>query len=154
MRKRIAGGLGVLLAAGAAVPAVAAVKGPRVALASHGYVTLSGGRADVRLTPRNDGWGAVAGATVRLHFSRALHGPQQLPQGCAVADPSTVLCETGPLAAGAAGREIRLRVGLEGAPAEVRLEVDTLRDGDAADRDPAGDRQHVLALETGDEYAF
>ncbi|MFF3910780.1 hypothetical protein ACFYZJ_33650 [Streptomyces sp. NPDC001848] len=154
MRKRIAGVLGTALAVGAAVPAVAAVTGPRIALASHGYVSLSGGRADVRLTPRNDGWAAVAGATVRLHFSRALDGAQQLPQGCAVADPSTVWCGTGPLPGGGVGREIRLRVGLEGAPAEVRLEVDTLRDGDAADRDPAGDRQHVLALETGDEYAF
>ncbi|POX53407.1 hypothetical protein [Streptomyces sp. Ru72] len=154
MRKRIAGGLGVVLAVGAAVPAAAAVAGPRVVLASHGHVTLSGGRADVRLTPRNDGWAAVAGATVRLHFSRALDGPQQLPEACAVADPSTVLCGTGPLAAGGAGREIRLRVGLEGAPGEVRLEVDTLREGDAGDRDPAGDRQRVLALDTGDDYAF
>ncbi|MFF4210831.1 hypothetical protein ACFYZE_16030 [Streptomyces sp. NPDC001796] len=153
MRKRIAGVLGLVMAVGAAAPA-AAVAVPRVAIASHGYVTLTGGRADVRLTPRNDGWAAVAGATVRLHFSRALGGPQQLSEGCAAADANTVVCGTGPLAAGGAGREIRLRVGLEGAPAEVRLEVETLHEGDAADRDPVGDRQQVLALETGDEYAF
>jgi hypothetical protein len=152
MRKRIAGVLGAALAVGAAVPAVAVV--PKIAIASHGYVTLTGGRADVRLTPRNDGWAAVAGATVRLRFSRALSGPQQLPEGCAAADSNTVVCGTGPLAAGGVGREIRLRVGLAGAPAEVRLEVETLHNGDAADRDPVGERQQVLALETGDEYAF
>jgi hypothetical protein len=152
MRKRIAGVLGAALAVGAAVPAAAVV--PKVAIASHGYVTLTGGRVDVRLTPRNDGWAAVAGATVRLRFSRALGGPQQLPESCAAADPNTVVCGTGPLAAGGAGREIRLRVGLAGRPSEVRLEVETLHNGDAADRDPVGDRQQVLALETGDEYAF
>jgi hypothetical protein len=64
------------------------------------------------------------------------------------------MCGTGPLAAGVAGRELRLRVGLEGAPAEVRLEIETLWNDGAVDRDPGNDRQQVLVLETGDEYSF
>ena len=152
MPMRIAGALGAAAVVGTAVPAVAAV--PQTALAYHGYVTLASGRADVWLTPRNEGAAPVAGASVRLHWSRALAGTQQLPKGCAVSDPSTVVCGTGPLVAGGVGREIRLGVGLAGAPSEVRLEIDTLWNGGGLDRTPSEDRQQVLALDTGDTYAF
>jgi hypothetical protein len=152
MAMRIAGALGAAAVVGTAVPAVAAV--PQAALIYHGYVTLADGRADVSLTPRNVGATPVAGASVRLHWSRALAGNQELPKGCAVTDPSTVECGTGPLVVGGVGRGIRLRVGLAGTPSEVRLEIDTLWNSGGLDRTPGEDRQQVLVLDTGDTYTF
>ncbi|WP_265568413.1 hypothetical protein [Streptomyces hygroscopicus] len=159
MRMRVAGGLGAAAVGaamagaavvGAAVPAVAAAAG----LAYHGYVAMAGGQVDVRLAPQNQGPSDVTDATVRLHWSQPLAAVQRLPEGCARYDVSTVLCDTGPLAAGGVGREIRLRVGLEGTSTEVTLEIDTLWEGGSVDRTPGNDRQQVLALDTGDQYSF
>jgi hypothetical protein len=149
---RIAGALGAAVVVGAAVPAVAAA--PEADVAYHGYVAMAGGQVDVRLSPQNHGPSDVADTTVRLHWSLPLADRQLLPGGCARFDMNTVLCETGPLPANGVGREIRLRVGLAGAPTEVRLTIETLWDGGSVDRNHANDRQQVLALDTGDEYAF
>lgn len=159
MRMRIAGALGAAgmvgmsVWAGAAAPAVAAPS--EADLAYHGVVAMTAGQVDVLLTPQNHGPADVLDATVRLRWSRPLAQHQRLPEGCARYNAATVLCDTGPLAAGSAGRQIHLRVGLADASAdEVRLQIDTLWDGGAADREPRNDRRRVLALDTGDEYSF
>ncbi|WP_371330207.1 hypothetical protein [Streptomyces sp. TP-A0356] len=153
MKVRIAGALGAAVVVGAAVPAVAAV--PEADLAYHGYVTMGGGHVDVRMVPQNHGPSAVTDATVRLRWSLPLADVQRLPRGCTRYDTSTVLCGTGPLAAGGVGREIRLRVGLAGSSTEeVTLEIDTLWGSGSVDRNPGNDREQVLALDTGDQYYF
>lgn len=60
----------------------------------------------------------------------------------------------GGTAGGRAGGPIDLTVRLREAPSEVTLEIDTVWGGGAVDRNHANDRQRVLALDTGDSYAF
>ncbi|MEU6098208.1 hypothetical protein [Streptomyces sp. NPDC047079] len=150
MRKRIAGALGAALVVGAALPAVAL--GAEADLAYHGYVTMGRGEVNVRLTPWNQATSGVEDATVRLRWSKPLAKEQLLPGACAREDESTVLCRMGAIAPLAEGREIHLRVRLADTSAdEVRLEIDSLWSG-AVDRTPG--TQQVLALGTGDRYAF
>ncbi|WP_406373753.1 hypothetical protein OG788_25895 [Streptomyces sp. NBC_00647] len=144
--------LGAVLVGGG--PAAGAVVGPEADLAYHGYVTVAGGRVDVRLTPRNHGPNPVGDATVRLRWSAPLHDVQRLPARCARAGERTVVCRTGALPADGLGEEIRVRVRLRGVPSEVSMAVDTVWGGGSVDRNHANDRQRVLALDTGDSYAF
>ncbi|MGW3669480.1 hypothetical protein [Streptomyces sp. NPDC005141] len=144
--------LGAVLVGGG--PAVGAVAGPEADLAYHGYVAVHGGRVDVRLTPRNHGPNPVADATVRLRWSTPLHDQQRLPARCARAGQRTVVCRTGALPVDGLGEEIRVKVRLRGVSAEVSMTVDTVWGGGSVDRNHANDRQRVLALDTGDSYAF
>ncbi|MFF1452571.1 hypothetical protein ACFVYF_31230 [Streptomyces sp. NPDC058274] len=163
MRKFCAAGAGVgaggvLLAVAGGSAAAGAAAAPEADLAYHGYVAMEGGRVDVRMTPRNHGPADVTDATVRLRWSAPLADRQELPEGCARAGARAVLCRTGALAADDVGAEIRLRVRLAGAgvrvPAEVTLVIDTVWSGGAVDRNHQNDRRQVLALDTGDAYAF
>jgi hypothetical protein len=149
----MSGALGAAVAAGSAVPAVAAVA--EADLSYHGYVAMGRGEVNVRLTPSNHGPSAVEDATVRLHWSRPLADQQRLPQECARYDASTVLCRTGAVAANGVGKEIHLRVRLADTTThEVRMEIESQWGGGAVDRNPGNDRQQVLALDTGDRYTF
>ncbi|MEU5767178.1 hypothetical protein ABZ782_14755 [Streptomyces asoensis] len=124
-------------------------------LSYHGFAVLHGGRADVRLTPRNHGPGDVPDATVRLRWSVPLAaGAQRLPAGCARTGRQEVVCGTGALPADGPGEEIALRVRLRGRPAEMTMDVDTVWGGGAVDRNRSNDRQRVLVLDTGDAYFF
>ncbi|WP_330310233.1 MULTISPECIES: hypothetical protein [unclassified Streptomyces] len=152
MRMLCGVGAGALLVVGAGSPVVALA--PEADLAYHGYVSMAAGSVDVRLTPQNHGPNAVADATVRLRWSAALADVQRLPEGCARVEARAVVCRTGALAADGLGEEIRLTVWLRGVPSEVTMEVDTVWSGGAVDRNHANDRQRVLALDTGDSYAF
>jgi hypothetical protein len=153
MRKWMSGALGVAVVVGAAVPAAAV--GAEAGLTYHGYVAMGLGEVNVRLTPTNHGPSSIEDATVRLHWSKPLTDQQQLAEGCARYDASTVLCRTGAIAANGEGKEIHLRVRLADTTTdEVRLDIDSLWRGGAVDRDPSNDRQQVLALGTGDRYAF
>ncbi|MER6125413.1 hypothetical protein ABT173_22835 [Streptomyces sp. NPDC001795] len=155
MNRWISGVLGAVVVAGAAVPAVAA--GSEADLAYHGFVAMGRGEVNVRLTPSNHGPSDIEDATVRLHWSKPLANQQQQPlsEGCARYDASTVLCRTGSIAAGGAGKEIHVRVRLANTSTdEVRLEIESLWGGGAVDRNPGNDRQQVLALDTGDRYNF
>ncbi|MFJ5535096.1 hypothetical protein [Streptomyces sp. NPDC093261] len=150
MRKWIAGALGAAVVVGGTLPAVAL--GGEADLTYHGYVTMGRGEVNVRLTPWNRGPSGVQDATVRLRWSKPLAEEQLLPGGCARYDTSTVLCRTGVVAPMGEGREIHLRVHLaDTSTDEVRLEIDSPWSG-AVDRTPGS--QQVLALGTGDRYAF
>lgn len=153
---RILGALtaGAVLLGGATAAAPAAPT-PEADLAYHGRVTVTAGRADVRLVARNHGPSPVDDATVRLRWSAPLAGRQSLPHRCVRPDAWTVVCSTGALAADGPGAEIALRVRLEGSPSEVLLDIGTAwNSGGAVDRNHDNDRQHVLALDTGDTYRF
>ncbi|MFI0511223.1 hypothetical protein ACH3Y9_41500 [Streptomyces sp. WSLK1-5] len=131
-----------------------AVGGPEADLAYHGAASLSGGRVDLRFTPRNHGPAAVPDATVRLRWSEPLVNEQTLPQGCARSEERVVLCRVGALAADGVGERVELRARLRGVPSEVLLEIDTVWNGGTVDRNRENDRQRVLVLDSGDEYYF
>ncbi|MFF9088990.1 hypothetical protein ACF1BE_21695 [Streptomyces sp. NPDC014991] len=152
MRTWVLSGLcaGAVLVPGTAVAAPA----PEADLALHGSAVLEADQVDLRLTPRNEGPGAVTDATVRLRWSVPLAGRQQLPTGCLRADGRTVLCATGALAADAAGEQLRVPVRLAELAAEVTLDIDTVWIGSAVDANRSNDRLTVLVLATGDSYAF
>lgn len=140
------------------VPAVGgtavAADGPEADLAYHGVAAMSGGRVDLRFTPRNHGPAAVPDATVRLRWSEPLVDRQALPEGCARAAERVVLCRVGALAADGMGERVEMRVRLHGVPSEVLLEIDTVWGGGTVDLNRANDRQRVLVLDSGDEYYF
>ncbi|MFI9649936.1 hypothetical protein ACIHAA_27090 [Streptomyces sp. NPDC052040] len=151
MRKWIAGALGAAVVVGAALPATALPA--EAGLAYHGYVTMGRGEVNVRITPRNHGVSRVQDAAVRLRWSKPLADEQLLPAACARYDTTTVLCRTGAVAPLAQGREIHLRVQLTDTSADgVRMEIDSVGSGGAADRTPSA--QQVLVLGTGDRYTF
>ncbi|QIY63978.1 hypothetical protein HEP85_23160 [Streptomyces sp. RPA4-2] len=127
---------------------------PEADLAYHGSVAMAAGLFDLRLTPQNHGPSPVAEATVRLRWSVPLADQQRLPDGCARSGGRSVVCRTGELPADGLGGPIDLTVRLREAPSEVTLEIDTVWGGGAVDRNHANDRQRVLALDTGDSYAF
>ncbi|MEU0407360.1 hypothetical protein ABZ307_05950 [Streptomyces griseorubiginosus] len=131
-----------------------AAGGPEADLAYHGAAALSGGRMDLRFTPRNHGPAAVPDATVRLRWSEPLVERQALPDGCAREAERVVLCRVGALAADGVGERVEMRVGLRGVPSEVLLEIDTVWNGGTVDLNRANDRQRVLVLDSGDEYYF
>ncbi|MFF8969948.1 hypothetical protein [Streptomyces sp. NPDC014995] len=151
----VRGALVGAVAAGVVVAPSAAAGVPEADLSYHGVAVLDGGRVDVRLTPRNHGPGDVSDASVRLRWSVPLADrPQGLPAGCARTGARDVVCRTGALAADAPGERIEVGAWLEGRPAEVTLEVETVWGGGAVDRNRANDRQRVLVLDTGDPYFF
>ena len=140
----------VLVGGGTAV----AAGGPEADLAYHGVAALSGGRMDLRFTPRNHGPASVPDATVRLRWSEPLVEQQAWPDGCARAAVRVVWGRVGALAADAVGERVEMRVGLRGVPSEVLLEIDTVWNGGTVDLNRVNDRQRVLVLDSGDEYYF
>ncbi|MCC5480131.1 hypothetical protein [Streptomyces barringtoniae] len=149
----VAGALaGVLSASGAAVAAPAPV--PEADLAFHGTAVMSGGKVEVKLTPRNGGPAAVPDATVRLRWSVALAEAQQLPARCAREGERTVVCGTGALAVHGVGGQLDVPVRLKETSSEVTLEIDKVWGGGTTDKDHTNDQVQVLVLATGDAYAF
>ncbi|WP_018543753.1 hypothetical protein [Streptomyces sp. LaPpAH-108] len=127
---------------------------PHADLSFHGHAVLTGDRVEVRLTPRDAGPSAVADASVRLRWSVALAERQELPSACARTGERTLVCGTGALAVGRAGRTLALTVALRQAASEVTLEVEPAWNGGVSDPDRSNDRLKVLVLDTGDAYAF
>ncbi|MBW5481905.1 hypothetical protein [Streptomyces bambusae] len=123
-------------------------------LAYHGRLALSQGRLGVWLVPENVGPAELPAATLRLRLSTDLADRQALAEGCARAGMREVVCDTGPLPAHGQGRHIGLVLGLAERPSEVEVRIDTWWNGGAVDRDMANNEQVVLALDTGDTYAF
>ncbi|MCB5169232.1 hypothetical protein LG634_31035 [Streptomyces bambusae] len=154
LRAAVAAGLVLVAGAvGSAGPAVA--DGAAADVAYHGKVALARGALAVSLTPENLGPGAVANATVRVRASVDLAGGARLTAGCARAGARVVVCETGALPERGAGRRIELLLPLqEAAVREVVVRIDTFWDGGVADGNAANNRHVVLALDTGDTYAF
>lgn len=128
--------------------------GPEADVAYHGRVALDGARLRILLVPENEGPAALANATLRLRLSRDLADRQQLVAGCARAGLRDVVCETGELPPHGRGRHIGLALRLKEPAAEVEVRVDTWWNGGATDRNHANNEHVVLALDTGDMYAF
>lgn len=128
--------------------------GPEADVAYHGRVWLAHGQLRVWLVPENDGPSAVPAATVRLRLSADLADRQELAAGCARVGLRDVVCETGALPEHGQGRHIGLLLGLRERPAEVVVRIDTWWNGGATDRNLANNDEAVLALDTGDSYAF
>jgi len=142
------------LVAGAAPGAGAEGRAAEAHLSFHGAAVLADGRLDVRFLPRNHGPAAVPDATVRLRWSAPLEDRDTLPRACVRAERRAVLCRVGPLPVDGLGEQIRLRVGLRGAPSEVLMEFDAVWSGGTVDRSRDDDRRRVLVLDTGDTYYF
>lgn len=154
-------GAAVVAAVGGVAPYAVAVGAgaagrPEAGFAYHGSAVLSGGQVHVRFTPHNHGPSALPASAVRLRWSAPLAERQELPEGCGRAGERMVMCRVGALDAVGVGKQVELRVGLRGAPAEVLLEFGTVRSGGAADgdREKGRQRQRVLVLDTGDTYYF
>ncbi|MFG2298864.1 hypothetical protein [Streptomyces sp. NPDC048603] len=148
----------VVLPAGAAAaaggPPGAAGAGPEADVAYHGRVSLTGSRLAVLLIPENEGPATVPAATLRLRLSADLAAEQAFTEGCARSGPRVVVCETGALPLHGRGRHIALVLRLQERPSEVTVRVDTWWNGGATDRNLANNEHAVLALDTGDVYAF
>lgn len=128
---------------------------PEADISHHGHVSLWGEGLGVWLLSENHGPSDLMRSTVRLRFSVALTGRQEMPDDCLQANARTVLCRTGPLRAdGSAGRQIALELQLAGRPDEVVVQVDTAWNGGVTDRNPQNNQHEVLAPATGDEYVF
>ncbi|WP_308378987.1 hypothetical protein [Streptomyces sp. ISL-43] len=150
-----AGGIGALAGIGGVGSAYAAEgDGPEADVAYHGRVALARGRLRILLVPENEGPTALANATLRLHLSADLADRQELAQGCARAGLREVVCETGELPLRGRGRHIGLALELRERVAEVVVRVDTWWNGGATDRNHSNNEHVVLALDTGDSYAF
>lgn len=150
-------GLLVLLGAGAGTAHARSGysgSGPEADVAYHGRVALGGGRLRILLVPQNDGPAALANATVRLRLSAELADRQELAEGCVRAGLREVMCETGPLPLHGRGRHIGLVLELRERTPEVVVRVDTWWNGGATDRNHTNNEHVVLALDTGDAYAF
>ncbi|MER5762060.1 hypothetical protein [Streptomyces sp. NPDC002082] len=132
----------------------AGAAGPEADVAYHGRVALDGGRLRILLVPENEGPSALPNATVRLRLSADLANRQELAEGCARAGLREVVCETGELPLHGRGRHIGLVLRLKEPAAEVVVRVDTWWNGGATDRNHANNEHVVLALDTGDTYAF
>lgn len=147
-----------LLVLGGALPAGAQAGSPsgdsEADVAYHGRVSLTGPRLRIWLVPENEGPAALPNATVRVRLSAELADRQELSEGCARAGLREVVCETGPLPLHGRGRHIGLVLGLREAAPEVVVRVDTWWNGGATDRNLANNEHVVLALDTGDAYAF
>jgi hypothetical protein len=146
-------GFGALLP-GLGGTAYAAGPAAEADLAYHGRVALSGGRLGVWLVPENHGPTPLANATVRLRLSADLATAEPLEGGCARTGPRTVVCETGALPARGPGRHIAVVLPLRVPVSEVAVRIDTLWNGGASDRNVRNNQHVVLALDTGDMYAF
>lgn len=123
-------------------------------VAYHGRVWLREDRLRIWLVPENDGPSALPNATLRVRLSADLADRQKLGEGCARAGRREVVCETGPLPPHGRGRHLGLSLGLRERAPEVVVRVDTWWNGGAADRDLTNNEHVVLALDTGDAYAF
>ncbi|MGW6689598.1 hypothetical protein [Streptomyces sp. NPDC054961] len=157
VRSVVMAGLLVLLGgAGGVGGAVGAPvrSGPEADVAYHGRVALDGARLRILLVPENEGPAALANATLRLRLSQDLADRQQLAAGCARAGLREVVCETGELPPHGRGRHIGLTLWLKEPATEAEVRVDTWWDGGATDRNLANNEHVVLALDTGDTYAF
>ncbi|MEU3059904.1 hypothetical protein [Streptomyces subrutilus] len=144
-----------LLVLGAGGPAHArGWAGPEADVAYHGRVALSQGHVRILLVPENDGPSEVPNATLRVRLSADLADRQALAEGCARAGLREVVCETGPMPLHGRGRHVGLDLGLRERATEVVVRVDTWWNGGATDRNRANNEHVVLALDTGDAYAF
>ncbi len=128
--------------------------GPEADVAYHGRVYLSEAQLRIWLVPENDGPAALPNATVRVRLSADLADRQELAGGCARAGLREVVCETGALPLHGRGRHIGLVLGLREQAPEVVVRVDTWWNGGATDRNHTNNEHVVLALDTGDAYAF
>ncbi|OKK21263.1 hypothetical protein AMK16_12185 [Streptomyces sp. CB00455] len=131
-----------------------AAAGPEADVSYHGRVALARARLRVWLVPLNEGPHALANATVRIRLSADLADRQEPAPGCARAGLREVVCETGPLPLHGRGRHLGLELGLRERAAEVVVRVDTWWNGGATDRNLTNNEHAVLALDTGDTYAF
>ncbi|MGW0749971.1 hypothetical protein [Streptomyces sp. NPDC002587] len=128
--------------------------GPEADVAYHGRVSLAHAHLRILMVPQNEGPSALPNATVRLRLSAALADRQELAPGCARAGLREVVCETGPLPLHGRGRHIGLALALREPAPEVVVRVDTWWNGGATDRNLENNEHVVLALDTGDSYAF
>ncbi|MEV7521520.1 hypothetical protein [Streptomyces sp. NPDC091371] len=149
----VVAGLSGLLAFGAQAPA-GAWAGPEADVSYHGRVALADAQLRVWLVPENEGPSEVPNATVRVRLSVDLADRQELAAGCARAGLREVVCETGPMPLHGRGRHIGMVLGLRERAPEVVVRVDTWWNGGATDRNLANNEHVVLALDTGDAYAF
>ncbi|MGW0366344.1 hypothetical protein [Streptomyces sp. NPDC002990] len=134
--------------------AAAGWAGPEADVAYRGMVSLSQGRLRLWVVPENRGPAALANATVRVRLSADLADRQALAEGCARAGQREVVCETGALPRRGEGRHIGLLLELRERAPEVVVRVSTWWNGGATDRNPVNNEPVVLALDTGDTYAF
>lgn len=149
-------GAGAEADAGTGTGAVAPAAGiaPEADVAHHGRLSLWSGELSVRLASENHGPSAVAEATVRLDFSVPLVRGQELPANCLWGGDRTVLCRTGQLRAGGRGGETDIALRTVGDPDEAVVQIDTVWNGGASDRNPDNNRHRVLVPATGDAYAY
>lgn len=143
-----------VLSLGLSAAAALGMAVPEADLAFHGEVSLHAGSVRVRFTPQNHGPSDLAGATVRLRWSKPVVEATRLPEGCLRAGVSSVLCRAGALDAGSVGRPVEVVVRVAGAPGEVGVRIDTAWSGGTVDHNPRNNRHAVLALDTGDVYYF
>ncbi|MFD9332807.1 hypothetical protein ACFWBF_00055 [Streptomyces sp. NPDC060028] len=156
VRSVVVAGLLVLGGAGAgpAGASAGASAGPEADVAYHGQVALAHGRLRIWLVPENEGPAALANATLRVRLSADLADRQALAGGCARAGLREVVCETGQLPLHGRGRHVGLVLDLREREPEVVVRIDTWWNGGATDRNHANNEHVVLALDTGDAYAF
>ncbi|MFE6845719.1 hypothetical protein [Streptomyces sp. NPDC057686] len=128
--------------------------GPEADVAYHGRVSLSQGQLRVWVVPQNEGPAALPNATLRVRLSAELADRQELAEGCARAGLREVVCETGALPLHGRGRHVGLLLELKERVPEVVVRIDTWWNGGASDRDLSNNQHAVLALDTGDSYAF
>lgn len=123
-------------------------------VAHHGDVSLWGGRLAVRLSTGNHGPSDLVGATARLGFSVPLAAGQKLPDACLWGGNQVVYCQAGALRADGRDSEFLLDLRAVGDPAEVSVDIATVWNGGADDRNPDNDKHHVLVPATGDLYVY
>ncbi|WP_241778496.1 MULTISPECIES: hypothetical protein [unclassified Streptomyces] len=140
--------------AGAAAATGTGVIAPEADVAHHGRLSLWSGELSVRVASENHGPSAVADATVRLDFSVPLVRGQELPANCLWGGDRTVLCRTGQLRAVGRGGETAIALRTVGDPDEAVVQIDTVWNGGASDRNPDNNRHRVLVPATGDAYAY
>lgn len=153
VRSVVMAGSLVLAGVGGVGSAVASA-GPEADVAYHGRVSLGHAQLRVWLVPENEGPAALPNATVRMRLSTDLADRQELAEGCVRAGLREVVCETGELPQHGQGRHIGLLLALREPVQEVVLRVDTYWNGGATDRNHMNNEHVVLALDTGDSYAF
>ncbi|GLF97426.1 hypothetical protein [Streptomyces yaizuensis] len=146
---------GVVMVAGTgAVNAGAGMVAPKADLAHHGRASLSQGRLAVSVETESRGPAKLENATVRLDFSVPLAGAGELSPSCLWSGDTTVLCATGPLRAGAAGRRTVIDLRADGTPDELVMTVRTHWNGGAVDPEPGNNEHEVLVTATGAAYVF
>ncbi|MFJ3201663.1 hypothetical protein [Streptomyces sp. NPDC086989] len=150
----VTGASGVSGASGAPAVFGKGRSGPEADVAYHGRVSLERGRLRVWVVPQNEGPAGLPNATLRVRLSADLADRQELAEGCVRAGLREVMCETGALPLHGQGRHIGLLLALKEPVPEVVVRIDTWWNGGASDRDLSNNQHAVLALDTGDAYAF